>query len=208
MNKILLRWTLIISGLVLNIINYTVSPYRVSNKPNPLINISYKTIFFSIFVLLFILDIIYIIYLNTFSKPINGLPDTWWMLIVLVFGIYLINLYINSNYINLTCNKTSIDKCYYKPNCIIDKTLNKCENKFIIKPILFISKTSRTILNIIILLVYLFSYYYEYKINTPKLTNIISQLAWFRIISIFLIIYIITVNSNYIPCKYGLPENW
>jgi hypothetical protein len=208
MNKYNIRWCLILIGLLLNITNYTISPYRISTKRNPLINISYKNIFFSIYMILFIIDIIYIIYLNSFNKPISNFPNIWWMALVIIFGVYLINLYINSNYINLTCNNTSIDKCYYKPNCIIDTTLNKCEDKFIEKPVIFLSKTKRTILNIIILLIFGISYIYEYYLNKPEIKNILSYFAWIRIISIVFIIYITITSVKYIPCKYGLPTNW
>jgi len=130
------------------------------------------------------------------------------MALILIVGSYLINLYINSNYINLTCNETSIDKCYYKPNCIIDKVLKRCENKFLEKPIIFLNKTKRTILNIIIILLFGISYVYEYVLNKPEIKNIFSYVAWLRLLSIILIIYITITNLNYVPCKYGLPTNW
>ncbi len=205
MNLNIFRWILILFGLILNVVNYTISPYRVSIKKNPLINISYKNIFFIIYILLLSFDIIYIILLNKIHKPIINIPNIWWMSIIIIFGIYLINLYINSNYYNLDCNTTSITKCYYKRDCIVDKAINRCENKFINKPSVFLSKNIRTGLNTIIILVFIISYYFEYYLNKNEMVN---RIGFIRLISIILIIYITIVNLNYIPCKYGLPTNW
>jgi len=205
MNINTVRWILIIFGLILNIINYTISPYRVSIKKNTLINISYKNIFFIIYILLFIFDMIYIILLNKIHKPIINIPNIWWIAIMIIFGIYLINLYINSNYYNLDCDKTSLNKCYYKPECIVDTTINRCENKFITKPSIFLGNNIRSAINTIIILVFIISYYFEYYINKNEITN---KLSLIRMLSIILIIYITIVNLNYIPCKYGLPANW
>ena len=212
MNNSTIRWCLVLIGLIFNITNYTISPFRVSKKKNPLINISYNKIFFIIFLILFIIDILFIIYLNSIKKPLNNLPNLWWILLILIFGTYLLNLYINTEYINITCNRKPIDKCEYDKYCIVDTILNSCEDKFIKKPVIFFKKSIRTILNIIIILIFGISYIYEYYLTNPDMipnnSNIIKYMGWLRIISIVFIIYITIVNKNYIPCKYGLPSNW
>jgi len=224
MNNKILRWSLISFGLLLNLINYYISPIRLSSKKKCFSFFKCNTGITILYLIIFLLDILFIIYLNSLDKPFEKLPNLWWLIIPIIFLPLIHSVYSYSKYYNFTCNKIKKeDECLNNQDCTYQ--LNLCSNKFIIKPNSIFSKNNRTIINYIIIIIYLASFFIEYTNNyipsIKPLDNYIynrfgsitkqpyfASFAWLKIISIIIVLYIFKINNDYMPCKYNLPSNW
>lgn len=218
------RWIVILLGIILNIINYFISPQRYSSK-KCISNIKCNKLFYYIILAIFILDILFVIYLSkTIGPPLQFLPNFWWIGLIIIFGLYIVTLYQNTKYINDNCNEIkNYETCNSKHECAYNES---CYSRFILKPKTIIKKNYRVILCYLVLFVYALSFGKEYNTNTtkPVINNFVNNFiknrfggsentftfifGWSRILSIILIIINLKITSSYFPCKYNLPTNW
>lgn len=231
--NIKIRWGIVILAILLNIYNYYTSPQRYSAKPNCLfglktINITCNKLFYYLIISIFILDLLFILYLNdVISPPLEMLPKQWWLVIVIMIGLFLHSLYENTKYINGDCNSKDRIKCTENTDCDFNDERSICFTKFVLKPSNILKKIYKNIINIIVILLYLFSFGYEYMNNhvekedeNPLNKFFLNRFGgftnnkkgfifgWSRIISIILLFINYNIDNGYFSCKYNLPINW
>lgn len=222
-NKII-RWTLVFLGIFFNLLNYLGSPYRLSSKDNCVGPFKCYNGYFYIFIIIFVLQVLFVLYLNSIEIPITKLPKLWWISIPFIFGVLFINIYSGNITYNFDCrNYKKEDDCNYKTECMFKKDM--CLDKYFSKPWSVFSKGFRSFTTYGLLLILSVSFVIEYfnnyiPSNEPlnfvilnrfggiKNNPITSSFAWIQIITIILSIIILHTNNTYIPCKYNLPSNW
>ena len=124
-NKIL-RWSLVFLGIFFNFLNYFGSPYRLSSKKDCVGPFKCSNGYFYIFIIIFALQVLFIVYLNSIEPPYQLLPKLWWISVPFIFGLLFINAYSGSTTYNFNCSKYNTeDKCNYNKECFFKKDIKK-----------------------------------------------------------------------------------
>jgi hypothetical protein len=202
------RYYLAFLVLVLNVLNFYTGPERFSKKPKCLAKqspLKCYHIIYLIFGMLAIVDLVYFGYLEKIGELTTRFPKYWWLALVFFATMFYYTEFKDTFYVNFDCNGKHDLECNVAYECQYYEDNKICDNKYIRKPTAFLSRNIRLIVAVIVLAIYLFTFYIEYYNNwfgaDPKL-------GWVRIVGIPTIIVYIWILYNHRNCDYNLPANW
>ena len=202
------RYYLAILVFVLNTINFYFGQERFSSKPKCLAKQSpFKChhLIYTIFIILAIVDLTYFGYLEKIGLLTDRFPKYWWMGLVAFAIAFYYNEFTATQYVNFECDGKPEAKCEATYECKFYPDKNICGKKYIQKPAAFLSRNVRIIIALVVLFVYLLTFFKEFNNNwytsSPKL-------GWLRILSIPTIVVYIWALYNHRNCDFNLPTNW
>ena len=203
------RYYLALLAFVLNTINFYFGQERFSSKPKCLAKhspLNCNQLIYLVFLILAVVDLSYFPYLEKIGDFSNRLPKYWWIALIAFALAFFYNEYTTTQFVNFDCAKYKEQKkCDATYECHFFEQKNLCGNKYIKPPGKFISRNIKLLFAIVILVIYLITFFKEYNNNWYGSS---LKLGWIRILGIPTIIVYIWIIYNHRNCSFNLPANW
>lgn len=187
--------------IILHVYHYYIQPFRFCAKEKCffLMPLRCDNIFFTLILILVLLEVLFVYYLTSHEQIFTNLPDEWWLVLpILAYGVIHI--------IRQNPKRVKDDGSYKaKPDSIMERDsrilLMTATVSILIIGIIFevaLSLYNRTGTNSISELLF-----FRDKIDTKYFIC-----ALLRFLGIPIILFYRYVYDNYGACKYGFPFNW
>lgn len=203
------RYYLAFAAFILNIINFYFGQERFSGKPNCLAKkspLKCNQLIYLVFIVLAIVDLSYFPYLEKIGGFTNLFPKYWWMALLAFSFAFFYNEYTATQFVNFNCSNYKEQKeCDATYECHFFEQKNICGNKYIKSPTKFISRNVKLFFALVILFIYLLTFFKEYNNNWFGSS---PNLGWLRILGIPAIVVYIWIIYNHRNCAFNLPANW